>query len=157
MSENATPNAERILSPKQQSLIAALVSGETIRAASESVDINEKTAYRWLKEPLFKREFETAKQTAYHKKLDDAIEAMNARHIQIALAEQRKAIEQINVLIEQKKFGAVACVQLLRLSVDLERMARGAAVQRLEVSGKDGSPLQVNAIAIYLPAKDPEV
>src|SRR5205809_5419124 len=120
MSENATPNSEKSLSPKQQSLIAALVSGETIRAASESVGINEKTAYRWLQEPLFKKEYEAAKQTTYHQKLEDAIEAMNARHIQIALAEQRKAIEQINVLIEAKKFGAVACVQLLRLSVDLE-------------------------------------
>jgi hypothetical protein len=149
--------AEKPLSPKQQSLIAELVSGRTIKAASETVGIAEKTAHAWLKLPLFERELETAKQTSYHQKLNAAIEAMNARHIQIALAEQRKAIEQINVLIESKKFGATAAVQLLRLAVDLERMARGAAVQRLEVSGKDGGPIAFNGVvSIYLPAKDPE-
>jgi hypothetical protein len=158
MSANVSQKRDKPLSIKQQSLIAELVSGATIKASAETVGIAEKTAHLWLKEPLFQREYEAAKQTSYHKKLDDAIESMNARHIQIALAGQKKAIEQINDLIEQKKFGAVACVQLLRLSVDLERMARGAAIQRLEVSGKDGAPIALNGIvSIYLPAKDPEV
>ena len=58
------------LSIKQQSLISELVAGKTIKDASQSVEISERTAYIWLKQPLFDKEYKTAKQTAYDERME---------------------------------------------------------------------------------------
>ena|SRR2546421_623039 len=58
------------LSPKQEALIAELVAGKTIKDASQSVEISERTAYIWLKQPLFDKEYKTAKQTAYDERME---------------------------------------------------------------------------------------
>lgn len=65
------------------------------------------------------------------------IEAMNERHAMIGTAHQMRAIEQIKRLIEDKKFGSQAAVQLLKLAVDVERTARGepTEVQAQQHSG----------------------
>jgi hypothetical protein len=156
MSGNVSLPEKTALSVKQQSLIAELVSGATIKASAKTVGIAEKTAHLWLKQPLFQREYEAAKQTSYYKKLDDAVVAMNERHVQIALTEQKKMIEEINRLMAAKKFGATAAVQLLRLAIDVERSARGAMTQRIEVTGPNAGPIAFSGIAIYLPQKDTE-
>jgi hypothetical protein len=91
-------------------------------------------------------------------KLDAEIDAMNARHALIATSSQSKALKQIESLIASNKFGSQASVALLKLALECEREARGASVSKLEITGKDGGAIAVNgSIAIYLPAKDPEV
>jgi hypothetical protein len=72
-----------------------------------------------------------------------AIQKMNQRHAMIGTTQQAKAIQQIEELIAAKKFGSQATVQLLKLATDLERLARGAATERSEVTGKDGGPIKV--------------
>lgn len=61
------------------------------------------------------------------------IEEMNRRHIALALENQRRAVLVIERLIQQGKLNAWAAVNLLKQSVDLERLARGAATERQEV------------------------
>lgn len=61
------------------------------------------------------------------------IEEMNRRHIALALENQRRAVLVIERLIQQGKLNAWAAVNLLKQSVDLERLARGAVTERQEV------------------------
>jgi hypothetical protein len=71
MQENARPEQEKELTPKQEQLIIELVSGKSIRDACKIVVINEVTAYRWLKQPLFQEAYQAAKKIAYDETLED--------------------------------------------------------------------------------------
>lgn len=82
------------------------------------------------------------------------LDEMNARHATLAREQAEKAIAQIEKLIDTKNFGSQASVQLLKLSIDLERLARGAATERLEASGPDGTPFQVGFYPVMLPKKN---
>jgi hypothetical protein len=90
------------------------------------------------------------------KKREAEIESMNARHAQIGVTQQLKALEQIKHLIDTDEFGAIASVNLLKLATDLERIARGENPNKIELTGKDGGPILPSGakIAIYLPQKD---
>jgi hypothetical protein len=97
-----------------------------------------------------------AKERAYaeqeRKKKQKDIDKMNERHAQIGVTQQARALEQIKALMEAKSFGSMATVQLLKLSTDLERLARGAATDRQELTGKDGSPLETGqSVVVYIP------
>lgn len=52
VSDQITANSEP-LTPKQEQLIAVLVSGVNIAAAAKAIGIGDKTARRWLKLPHF--------------------------------------------------------------------------------------------------------
>jgi hypothetical protein len=60
---------EKELSPKQHKLIADLVSGKSIKDAAKAVDIAEKTAHVWLKQPLFQQAYQAAKYAAFDERL----------------------------------------------------------------------------------------
>lgn len=60
---------EKELSPKQHRLIADLVSGKNIKDAAKAVDIAEKTAHAWLKQPLFQQAYQAAKHAAFDERL----------------------------------------------------------------------------------------
>lgn len=75
------------------------------------------------------------------RKREEAIDAMNERHALIGTTQQARAIKQIEELITAKNLGSQASVQLLKLALDVERIARGAATERAELTGKDGGPL----------------
>lgn len=70
MQDNARDTEEKGLTTKQEKLILELVSGKSIRDSSKIVGINEGTAYKWLKLPLFQEEYRMAKKIAYDEKLD---------------------------------------------------------------------------------------
>src|SRR6266576_2002647 len=71
MQKNPRPTEKKeTLKPKQLRLIEELVAGRTIRDACRTVEINESTAHAWMKQPLFSKEYNEAKQTAFDEKLD---------------------------------------------------------------------------------------
>lgn len=72
MTVNDSPTEESELTPKQEQFIAALVAGNAIVVAARAVGIGEKTAHRWLKQPVFKQAYQEAKQAVY----DDALEGL---------------------------------------------------------------------------------
>jgi hypothetical protein len=76
-------------------------------------------------------------------KCEVEIEAMQTRHIQIALQGQRKALARIQELCDSQELPATAAVQLLKLSLDLERVARGAATEQIALTGADNGPLEM--------------
>lgn len=61
---------ENGLTPKQYSLIEALVAGNTIRHAAELSGVAERTAYTWLKQPLFRQEYEATKRAMFDSEID---------------------------------------------------------------------------------------
>jgi len=87
-----------------------------------------------------------------------AKEAMNERQALIGTTQQSRALKMIDELIKTEKFGSYAAVQLLKLAIEVERLARGApSTQHIKLTGKDNGPIQTSGIAIYLPQKGPEV
>lgn len=68
------------------------------------------------------------------RKRDAAIEEMNEQHAVMGRNQSARAIEQIETLIEARKFGSQAAVQLFKISTDLERVARGAPTEHIEQS-----------------------
>jgi uncharacterized protein YycO len=71
MAENGSPEQEKELTPKQEMLIAALIAGNTIAVAAKAVGVGERTAYTWLKQPLFQQEYQAAKQVAFNEILEE--------------------------------------------------------------------------------------
>jgi len=69
---NDSPTEESELTPKQEQFIAALIAGNSIVVAAKAVGIGEKTAHRWLKQPLFQDAYKAAKQWVY----DEALEGL---------------------------------------------------------------------------------
>mgnify|MGYP001574482136 CR=1 FL=1 len=76
----------------------------------------------------------------------EAIDDMNTRHAQIGITQQKNALGEIQRLITLGKFKDSALVQLLKIAADLERLARGATLDRInvELTGKDGGPVAVD-------------
>ncbi len=66
------------------------------------------------------------------RKRDAEIEQMNERHALIGTTQQERALAQIERLIEARRFGSQASVQLLKLATDVERLARGAPTEHIE-------------------------
>jgi hypothetical protein len=83
---------------------------------------------------------------AKDRKRREEIEKMNARHAKIGVTQQTAAIKQIEQLIEAKAFGSLAAVQLLKLSIDVERVARELPDARIELTGADGGPIVIKTV-----------
>lgn len=70
MPENRTIPNNSELSPKQEMLIAALLSLPTIEAASLAAGVTSKTARLWMKQPAFLEAYKAAKQAVYDESLE---------------------------------------------------------------------------------------
>lgn len=87
------------------------------------------------------------------------LKKMNERHAQAGINYQLRALEHIDRLIRTGHMNAMATVQMLKIALDVERVARGAtsASTRIEVTGENGGPVQTDGVArimVYLPQKD---
>lgn len=87
-----------------------------------------------------------------------AREEMNERHAELARTQQKRALDQIQALIEARAFGSQAAVQLLKLATDLERLALGAPTS-VEHQEHSGSIETGGRIVLVMPrrADDPNV
>ena len=106
------------------------------------------SAHKWQNQVI---ERDRAKIEVVRKKRDAEIAKMNDEHALLGRTQALRAVKQIEELIKAQKFGSQATVQLFKVSTDLERLARGAATERQELTGKDGEAL---GVGIYLPQKD---
>lgn len=99
MSANFSDTEEKQLSVKQEKLIAALIAGNSIVASAKTAEVSERTAHTWLKQPVFKKAYEEAKQAVFEEALeklrsgtDVAIDALKrnmteaAPYVQVAAA-----------------------------------------------------------------------
>jgi len=95
--------------------------------------------YHWVKRVAA---YDAEQRTERERKNQEALEQMNERHAVMGQANALQAVKQIDTLVKAKSFGSQAAVQLFKVSTDLERIARGAATERKELTGKDGEPLE---------------
>lgn len=111
-------------------------------------------AYGWVQKA---REYDEEQLERKRQARQDAIDKMNEAHIKIALEQQTNAVAQIQALINAGQFRDSATVQLLKLALDLERLARGAALDhtKVELTGKDDGPVDVVVETFWGRGTDP--
>jgi hypothetical protein len=93
------------ISPKQERLIEALLSGKTIVDAADACGIAEQTAHRWLKDATFQQAYNDARQrllnhsiTALQLKFDQAIATLD-RHTNAPKTIPRDQIRAAEVIV----------------------------------------------------------
>ncbi len=89
------------------------------------------------------------------KKRLKAIQQMNDRHALIGTTQQAKALEQIKTLMDAKAFGSMAVVNLLKLALDTERLARGMPTEQMALTDKDGGAIEVIVETFWGRGTDP--
>lgn len=110
--------------------------------------------YGWVEQA---KQFDKEQAEERHRKQEQEISKMNQEHALLGRTQALRAVKQIEELIKVQKFGSQAAVQLLKVSTDLERLARGAATDRQELMGKiDGDHVNTEKIMFYLPVVDDE-
>jgi transposase-like protein len=57
------------ITPKQEHLLAALMAGSTVADAASRCNVNESTAYRWLKNETFQSTYQAARRAAFNETL----------------------------------------------------------------------------------------
>lgn len=77
---------------------------------------------------------------ARRKEFDADIEAMNKRHIDIALNLQLALVEKLDAIKDD--FTASSWIAAMRLATELERLARGEPTQVTAMQGPGGQPLE---------------
>lgn len=79
---------------------------------------------------------------------EELLQQMEERHVQIALSLQLKMVKLIEKLDKDEQIDARTAAQLLKYATDLERLARGAAIEHhIELTGKDGGPVEYSSDA----------
>jgi hypothetical protein len=98
------------------------------------------STYEWQKRVL---KWDQDQFEARQRKREAEREKMDERHAQIGVSQQMRAIQRIEQLMKADNFNAQATVQLLDLATKLERIARGGATERKEVSGPAGGAIPI--------------
>src|SRR5580765_3665281 len=112
MAENSNFDEEKALSPKQYTLIEALVAGNTIIAAAKFAGVGERTAHTWLKQPAFRRAYQQAKQELFTEKMNGLKDEV---HLAIATLK--------SCMTEGKPYTRVmAASKWLDIAIDIHKM-----------------------------------
>ena len=69
MPQNVSATGEKALSPKQNTLISALLAGHTITVAAAAAGVNQKTAHAWLKLPHVQSAYQVAQKELFDEAL----------------------------------------------------------------------------------------
>lgn len=85
------------------------------------------------------------------RKREAELAKMDLEHALMGRTAAIKAADLLRRRMDDNDIGAYALVQLLKIGTDLERLARGGATERQELTGKDGEPLQGAQVVFYLP------
>jgi len=112
--------------------------------------------YGWVKRASAYDEEQLERQRRERQK---QIDEMNRRHIKLAIKQQENAIEVIERLKAIKGrggLGSIAAVNLLKLAVDLERLANDAATEQIALTGnKNADPVDLIVETFWGRGTDP--
>lgn len=73
-----------------------------------------------------------------------ALEEMNARHVKLADALKLMSLTQLRTLDKEKKYSSSTALTGIKMSVDMERVARGASLGKTEVELSGGTTTDIN-------------
>lgn len=110
--------------------------------------------YGWVaRAEAYDKEQLERKRTERQKQIDE----MNKRHIRLAIKQQENAIAAIEKLKNSKKgLGSIAAVNLLKLAIDIERLANDAATEQIALTGnKNADPVDVIVETFWGRGTDP--
>lgn len=110
--------------------------------------------YKWVERArVYDEEQLERKRTERQKQIDE----MNRRHIRLAIKQQENAIAAIEKLKNSKKgLGSIAAVNLLKLAIDIERLANDAATEQIALTGnKNADPVDVIVETFWGRGTDP--
>lgn len=88
------------------------------------------SAFNWVEQA---RQYDQELLDKERKRHQQDVEKMNDRHAKIGMEMQRRAIERLQELANTKQLTGYSAIQLLKIAIDIERMARGEAAQRFEL------------------------
>lgn len=97
------------------------------------------TEHRWQERVI---ERDRQKAEAKRKKREAEIDKMDDRQAAIGTTQQATAIKLIQDLIKKDEFKAGDAIRLLKLAIDVERVARGMPTDQMALSGSDGGPIK---------------
>jgi hypothetical protein len=111
------------LSPKQEQALLALLNETSITKAAEHAGVGERTLYRWLEEPAFRRQYKEARRTAF----DQAI-GLTQRCAAGAVQTLAKVMADPKSPASARVAAAAALLRFGREALELDDLA-----QRIEV------------------------
>ena len=101
-------------------------------------------------------QFDEAQREEKRRKRVAELDRMDEEHAVMGRTASIRAADLLRQRMEKNDIGAYALVQLLKVGTDLERLARGGATERSEVTGPNGEPLAGVQVVFYLPKLEHE-
>ena len=123
--EEADDDLQGGLSRKQERAIVTLLNEQTISRAASAAGVNERTLYRWLREPGFARAYRDARREAFGQAI-----ALTQRYAPLAVNTLAKVMSDANAPASAKVTAAVGLLRFGREGIELDDLA--ARVEALE-------------------------
>lgn len=119
--------------------------GRSLAKLAKKLDKNVGQLERWSSQfqwVLRAREYDREQAAERRHAQEEAVARMNEEHALLGQTQAQHAVKLIEDLIIEQRFTPAAAVQLLKISVDLERVARGASTEQIALTGKDGGAIE---------------
>jgi transposase-like protein len=108
-------NSLDALEPKQQEAIIELLNQPTIRKVAEVIGVDEKTMYRWMKQPAFTAAYREARRQAFKQAM-----GMTQRFAPLAIQTLAKVMTDEKSPASSKVSAAEAILKFSRDSIELD-------------------------------------
>ena len=113
------------LTPKQERAVAALLAEPTVARAAASIGMNDRTLYRWLKEPAFGRAYREARREAFAHAI-----SLTQRYAPVAVHALAQITNDATAPHSARVSAATSILKFSRESIELDDLA--ARVEALE-------------------------
>lgn len=117
------------LTPKQELAVAALLNEPTVARAAVAVGVNDRTLYRWLEEPAFRRAYRSARREAFGHAV-----SLAQRYAPLAVQTLTRICADEKAAAATRVAAAVALLKVTRESIELDDLAE--RVEALEAASK---------------------
>ncbi|MCC6322741.1 MAG: hypothetical protein IT438_15035 [Phycisphaerales bacterium] len=118
------------LTPEQESAIAALLTQPTLAKAAKSADVSDRTLRRWLREPVFRDAFRSARRQMFAQAI-----ALTQHYTPLAVNVLAKVMTDPLSASPSKVAAAAAMMRFGRESIELDDLVE--RIEKLE-EGQQG-------------------
>ena len=120
------------LTPKQETAIVALLNEPTIARAARSIDLAERTLYRWMDDPAFRAAYRKARREAFAQAI-----ALTQRYAPAAVHALAKIMSDETATHASRVSAATSLLRFSRESIELDDLAeRLEALERQADAGE---------------------
>jgi hypothetical protein len=115
------------ISEKQEAGIVALLNEPTVARAAQTLDVAEKTIYRWLKDPKFQKAYREARREAFRHAI-----AMTQKLAPLAVQTLAKVMTDAQAPHTAKVSAAQSLLKFSRESIEIDELS--ARIEALEAA-----------------------